>query len=230
MRAKYPWAILAGIIAAVLAWPGDSEAREQKPKKTAARHASKPAAKKPSAEKKGKSQSKPNPGPHHSSAPKAEADDGDDPLLPDFEQDAAELRQWLRQRDVEREHEGFDEAEEAEAGTETAETTPELAERPPRRMNLSLTGNRNRQPGMRQVTGRQRHVLDPSRPIHLSLDPSAPASLEDMELYDPPPLPARSRSAAKTPRAKAPAAKHAPTAKPKKKSDKPDKPAKRSHR
>lgn len=114
-------------------------------------------------------------------APKKQGNSAADPLLPEFAQDAAELRQWLRQREEDRHREG-DGKDEADEGDTSA---PTLADDAPRsRLDLSLpTGPSRlsavsgRRPGSR--IGRQYHVLDPNMPITLyGLSPALEARVE----------------------------------------------------
>lgn len=181
---------LAACLAVLLAWPGAGAARDSH-KKSA--KSNKPAAHQRAAKSKAApSRRKSGEKPHVRFNPPP--DNEHDPLLPEFAQDAAELRQWLRQRDMERQMVG--DAEE-ESGTEEETSASAETDTAPRRLDLSLAPRHGRHPGPQQIAGRQRHVLDPSRSIHLSLDQDSPLQLEDMELYDPSELPSPRKAKAK---------------------------------
>lgn len=182
---------LAACLAALLAWPGTGAARDshKKPAKSDKPSSHQRAAKGKATPSRRKGGEKPhvrfNPPP----------DNEHDLLLPEFEQDAAELRQWLRQRDTERQMVG--DAEEDSGTADEASASAETDDSVPRRLDLSLAPRHGRHPGPQQIAGRRRHVLDPSRSIHLSLDPDGPLQLEDMELYDPSELPSPRKAKAK---------------------------------
>lgn len=182
---------LAACLAALLAWPGSGTARDshKKPAKSDKPSSHQRAAKGKATPSRRRGGEKPhvrfNPPP----------DNEHDPLLPEFEQDAAELRQWLRQRDTERQMVG--EAEEDSGTADDEASASAETDSAPRRLDLSLAPRHGRHPGPQQIAGRRRHVLDPSRSIHLSLDQDSPLQLEDMELYDPSELPSPRKAKAK---------------------------------
>lgn len=102
-----------------------------------------------------------------------EAESDSNPLLPDFEQDAAELRQWLQQREDERIRNG-EVMDEVDA---SFEAESQFSKGSKRKLDLSLPGE----------GGRQRHVLDqldqlgrrsPDGRHHIVLDPL------QMDLHD----------------------------------------------
>ncbi|TAN48553.1 MAG: hypothetical protein EPN21_14620 [Methylococcaceae bacterium] len=130
----------------------------------------------------------------------------------DFEQSAAEWREWLSEREEERRHNG--ESMDDMAPDMAGQSWPDLDQAlPSSRGSRSASASSYRQLRgknsrlSRRLTGRQRYMLDPTRPLNLMSTPSQPVDLHDLstlEFYDPTRHSTRSTARSKAPSRKKP--------------------------
>lgn len=222
---KRCWSVILVVLMAVV-WNNDASARAHAHRSSASHRTTHGA----------KSPAKPKPKPaakttrHVISAPEPVETDVEE-IDEDFEQSAAEWREWLHEREEERRHNG--ESMDDMAPDMADQSWPDLDQSLPSSRDSRATGSRSyrslrgkngRVP--EKLTGRRRYILDPNRPLDLMLSPSHPVDLRDLsnlEFYDPTKHAVRGSPKSKSP----PSRRHSSPPPPKPQSDKPKVPTKK---